>query len=106
MGEDFGGQDVEDVTPNDAPDLPTPPATPLDQGSAFQQLVSTVSAASAEVQAKLAELQQQPTDGISIGDMLEMQMLMNQLTQLSEITSNLAAASNEAIAAIARNMKT
>jgi hypothetical protein len=42
---------------------------------------------------------------ISIADMFEMQMLMNHLSQLSEMTTNVVAASNTAINSMARNVK-
>jgi hypothetical protein len=42
---------------------------------------------------------------ISIGDMFEMQMLMNHLSQLSEMSTNLVSAANQAINAMARNVK-
>jgi Family of unknown function (DUF5407) len=42
---------------------------------------------------------------ISIGDMFEMQMLMNHLSQLSEMSSNVVAAANSAIMTMARNVK-
>lgn len=42
---------------------------------------------------------------ISIGDMFEMQMLMNHLSQLSEMTTNVVAAANSAIMSMARNVK-
>jgi len=44
-------------------------------------------------------------DAISIGDMFEMQMLMNHLSQLSEMSSSVVSASNNAIGGMARNMK-
>lgn len=42
---------------------------------------------------------------ISIGDMFEMQMLMNHLSQVSEMASNVVAAANSAIMTMARNVK-
>lgn len=42
---------------------------------------------------------------ISIGDMFEMQMLMNHLSQLSEMATNVVAAANSAIMSMARNVK-
>jgi len=42
---------------------------------------------------------------ISIGDMFEMQMLMNHLSQLSEMATSVVSASNSAIADMARNVK-
>lgn len=42
---------------------------------------------------------------ISIGDMFEMQMLMNHLSQLSEMATNVVSAANTAIMSMARNVK-
>lgn len=42
---------------------------------------------------------------ISIGDMFEMQMLMNHLSQLSEMSTSVVSASNSAIARMAQNIK-
>lgn len=42
---------------------------------------------------------------ISIGDMFEMQMLMNHLSQLSEMSTNVVSAANQAINSMARNIK-
>ena len=44
-------------------------------------------------------------DQISIVDMFEMQMLMNKLSQLSEMSTSVISASNAAIASMARNVK-
>lgn len=42
---------------------------------------------------------------ISIVDMFQMQMLMNKLSQLSEMSTSILSASNSAIASMARNVK-
>lgn len=42
---------------------------------------------------------------ISIADMFDMQMLMNHLSQLSEMSTNVVSASNSAISSMARNVK-
>ena len=44
-------------------------------------------------------------DSVNISDMFEMQMLMNKLSQMSEITSGIMTATNSAIASMARNIK-
>ncbi len=44
-------------------------------------------------------------DAVSIGDMFEMQMLMNHLSQVSDASSNVVSASNNAILSTARNIK-
>jgi len=45
------------------------------------------------------------SDAISAADMFEMQTLMNQLSQSSEMTTSVIAASNSAIANMASNVK-
>ena len=42
---------------------------------------------------------------ISIGHMLETQMLMNRLSHLSEMSTSIISASNSAISSLARNIK-
>ena len=44
-------------------------------------------------------------EAISITDMFEMQMLMNKLSQLSEMSSSVISAANSAISSMARNVK-
>ncbi len=58
----------------------------------------------ADVQAKLALLKEKG-ERISVVDMFEIQMLMNHLSQLSEMATSIASASNSAIASMARNIK-
>lgn len=86
------------------------PAATQDQQN-FQQLsnlLTQASAANASLQpAELAKLQaiQEENQAISIGDMFDMQMLMNTLSQLSEMSTAVVNASNTAISAMARNLK-
>jgi hypothetical protein len=42
---------------------------------------------------------------VSIGEMFEMQMVMNKLTQFSEMSSSVQAAIHGALLSVARNMK-
>ncbi len=44
-------------------------------------------------------------ESISIADMFEMQMLMNKLSQLSEMSTSIVSAANSAILSMARNVK-
>ena len=67
-------------------------------------LFSLVNNATISAQTKLAEIQTRRS-AISIGDMFEMQMLMNHLTQLSEMSTNVVAASHGAITSMTRNLK-
>ncbi|KAA0112065.1 DUF5407 family protein [Mycolicibacterium sp. P1-5] len=60
----------------------------------------------AETDATQAKLDQLKTaDSVSQGDMLAMQEMMNRLSQLSEMSSSVIAASDSALASMARNVK-
>lgn len=67
-------------------------------------LFSLVNTATISAKAKLLEIQKRRS-AISIGDMFEMQMLMNHLSQLSEMSTAVVSASNTAISSMARNVK-
>ncbi len=74
------------------------------QGIDKGDLVSTITTATDSVNNKLAKLQQ-GGDNINIVQMFEMQMLMNRLSQLSEMSTSVVSASNSAISSMARNVK-
>ncbi|MEI8125963.1 MAG: DUF5407 family protein [Parachlamydiaceae bacterium] len=67
-------------------------------------LFKTINNATNSAKAKLSSIKSRRS-AISIGDMFEMQMLMNHLSQLSEMTTSVVSASNSAIADMARNVK-
>ena len=69
-----------------------------------QALFDIVNDATKSVKDKLAQIKNS-TSSISIGDMFEMQMLMNHLSQLSEMSTAVVSASNSAISSMARNVK-
>lgn len=73
-------------------------------GFAVQALLGIINNAVASAKAKLLEIQSNRSS-ISIGDMFEMQMLMNHLSQLSEMATDVVSASNTAISSMARNIK-
>lgn len=76
-----------------------------DQGGfAVGDLFRIVNDATASAKAKLAIIKAKRSS-ISIADMFEMQMLMNHLSQLSEMSTNVVSASNAAIQSMARNVK-
>lgn len=70
----------------------------------LNDLMANVTEATKAVNEKL-KIMKQNTDSVSVGDMFEMQMLMNHLTQLSEMSTSVVSASNTAIASLARNVK-
>jgi hypothetical protein len=73
-------------------------------GFSVRDLFSIVNTAVGSARAKLLEIQQRRS-AISIGDMFEMQMLMNHLSQLSEMSTSVVSASNTAITSMARGVK-
>jgi len=67
-------------------------------------MLNIISTATATVKTKLEKMKELG-DKISITDMFEMQMLMNKLSQLSEMSTSIVSASNSAISSMARNVK-
>ena len=76
----------------------------IQSGFGVQSLFKVVADATASAKVKLLQIKNRRS-AISIGDMFEMQMLMNHLSQLSEMSTNVVAASNTAISSMARNIK-
>ncbi len=74
------------------------------EGISFEELVNIINEGITAVKTKIGSIKQKG-DQISIGEMFEMQMLMNQLSQLSEMCTQIVGASNQAIIAMARNVK-
>jgi Family of unknown function (DUF5407) len=73
-------------------------------GFNVQALFSIVNNATVSCKTKLTEIQGKRSS-ISIGDMFEMQMLMNHLSQLSEMSTAVVSSSSSAITSMARNVK-
>lgn len=73
-------------------------------GFSANKLIKMIDGAQKKVSDKLDELDSEK-DEINIGQMFEMQMLMNELSQLSEALSSVVSASNTAIGSMARNIK-
>jgi len=73
-------------------------------GFTVQALIGIINNAVSSAKAKLLQIQNNRSS-ISIGDMFEMQMLMNHLSQLSEMATDVVSASNTAISSMARNIK-
>jgi len=76
----------------------------VQSGFSVKKLFTLIQNATISAASKLSQIQARRS-AISIGDMFEMQMLMNHLSQLSEMSTNVVAASNSAIASMARNVK-
>ena len=70
----------------------------------FNELIEVIQISVTSVKAKIDEIQARG-ESVSIGDMFEMQMLMNHLAQLSEMSTSVVSAANSAIQSMARNIK-
>lgn len=77
----------------------------IQSGFSVKVLFSIINNATVSAKSKLSSIKSR-NSAISIGDMFEMQMLMNHLSQLSEMSTSVVSASNSAIASMARNVKT
>lgn len=73
-------------------------------GFSAGRLFAIVNQAVQSAKVKLSEINQNRST-ISIGDMFEMQMLMNHLSQLSEMATNVVSASHSAVMSMSRNVK-
>jgi hypothetical protein len=70
----------------------------------FRDLSVIVGTATLDVQKKLESIKAKG-DNINIIDMFELQMKMNRLSQLSEMSTSIMSAANSAISSMARNVK-
>jgi len=73
-------------------------------GIPIKPLFDALTQATDDVKSKLKILQSK-SSAVSIVDMFEMQMVMNRLTQMSEMSTSVVSASNSAISSMARNVK-
>jgi hypothetical protein len=71
---------------------------------AMSQLINIVDTMSANLQTKIGEIQT-AGDQISISDMFDMQMDMNHLQQMSEMSTSIVSATNQSIMSMARGVK-
>jgi hypothetical protein len=76
----------------------------VEEGFKVDFLISIVNDATVSAKRKL-EILKARRSSISIADMFDMQMLMNHLSQLSEMSTAVVSASNSAISSMARNVK-
>ncbi|CDR32949.1 DUF5407 family protein [Criblamydia sequanensis] len=76
----------------------------VQSGFSVNTLFHVVHDATISAKVKLIQIKNRRSS-ISIGDMFEMQMLMNHLSQLSEMSTSVIAAANSAIMSMARNVK-
>lgn len=67
-------------------------------------LISVINDRTNTVKSKLDEIKSR-SSSTSIGDMFDLQILMNSLSQMSEAATSVTSASNSAVASMARNVK-
>ena len=72
-------------------------------GFSVNQLFGIIANATISAKAKLSGISNRKSS-VSIGDMFEMQMLMNHLSQLSEMATAVVSSSNSAISSMAKNV--
>ena len=70
----------------------------------MEDLIDVVQEAVDGVQLKIQQIRNNQ-ESISIADMFEMQMMMNNLAQLSEMSTNVVSSMHTAIQSMARNVK-
>lgn len=74
-------------------------------GFQIEKLQNIIIDAEAVVIEKLIKMKNKSQDEINIGDMFDMQWMMNKFSQLSEMTSSLVAAMHQAVSSMNRNIK-
>lgn len=75
------------------------------QGFKVEDLQGTITDAEGIVIDKLKAIKEKASDEINIGDMFDMQWMMNKFSQLTELTSSVLASAHGAIQAMTRNIK-
>jgi hypothetical protein len=70
----------------------------------MEYLIDIIEDATVKAREKLEDIKEADSS-ISIGDMFELQMLMNELSQFSEASTAVASAAHTAIISMARNVK-
>lgn len=73
-------------------------------GFSVKNLFALINDAVAQAGQKLQEIKQNTT-GVNIGDMFEMQMIMNRLAQLDELSLQVVSEANTAIQSMAHNVR-
>lgn len=73
-------------------------------GINYSFLIDYIQESMDKVKTKLEEIKD-AGDSVSIGNMFDMQLLMNRLSQISEMSTSVLSAANTAITSMARNVK-
>jgi len=76
----------------------------IQSGFSVENLFKAVEASTISAKVKLKQIGLRRS-AISILDMFEMQMLMNHLSQISEMSTSVVSAANSAIQSMSRNVK-
>lgn len=76
----------------------------IQSGFSVKNLFAIIQDATVSAKVKLMQIKNRRS-AISIGDMFEMQMIMNHLSQLSEMSTSVVSAANSAISRMAQNIK-
>jgi hypothetical protein len=82
----------------------TAPGTSSQVGVQFSYLIDAINLLTNEVKSKIAIIRSKRS-AMSIADMFDLQMLMNKLSQFSEMSTSVITAMNTSILSMARNMK-
>lgn len=75
------------------------------KGFKIEGLQSLIKDAEAIVLEKLTSIKTKAKEEVNIGDMFDMQWMMNKLSQLSEMTSAVVGAAHQAVSSMNRNIK-
>lgn len=74
-------------------------------GFKIEDMQDTLVGAEAVVIEKLSSIKSKAQDEINIGDMFDMQWMMNKFSQLSEMSSSVLSAAHQAVSSMNRNIK-
>jgi Family of unknown function (DUF5407) len=77
----------------------------LTGGFKIEDIQSIIREAEVLVVDKMTKIKGKSQDEVNIGDMFDMQWMMNKFSQLSEMSSSVLAACHQVIASLNRNLK-
>jgi hypothetical protein len=78
--------------------------TAAKKGISFSALVSAIEDLTAVAKSKIAMIRSKRS-AVSIADMFDLQMSMNQLSQMSEMSTSVISAMNSAVTSMAKNVR-
>jgi len=72
----------------------------------FSSMATNINAMATKVKTQLDKMQSNATSGgVGVADMFSMQLAMNQMSQLTEMSSSVLSAANSSMMSMARNIK-